>query len=60
MLREFVLWWARQMRAFLPRRLVPDANRTGALVVTASPSHVRLSLVRRGRETDIGQDPRRR
>jgi general secretion pathway protein L len=55
MLREFVLWWARQMRAFLPRRLVPDANRTGALVVTASPSHVRLSLVRRGRETDIGQ-----
>jgi len=55
MLREFVLWWARQMRTFVPGRLVPDANRAGALVVTAGPRHVLLSLRRRGRETELGQ-----
>jgi len=55
MLREFVLWWARQMRAFLPTRLVPDANRSSALVVTIGPRHLMLSLSRRGRETEVGQ-----
>lgn len=55
MLREFVLWWARQMRAFLPARLVPDANRADALVVTAGLPHVTLTLRRRGRETGLGE-----
>jgi general secretion pathway protein L len=55
MLREFVLWWARQMCAFLPGRLLPDANRADALVVTAGLPHVTLSLRRRGDETALGE-----
>jgi general secretion pathway protein L len=57
MLREFVLWWARQMRAFLPKRLVPDATHAAALIVTAGPRNVALSLRRRGRETELGEYP---
>jgi general secretion pathway protein L len=51
MVREFVLWWARQMRAALPQRLLPDADRGEALVIAAEPPHLLLSHRRRGRET---------
>jgi general secretion pathway protein L len=55
MLREFVLWWARQMRALLPTRLRSDVSRVAALVVTVAPQHLLLSLRRRGRDAELGQ-----
>jgi general secretion pathway protein L len=57
-LRELVLWWLRQMRSFLPERLLPDAWRGDALVVEVSdPSekpNIRLTQRRRQRETTLG------
>jgi general secretion pathway protein L len=57
MLRDFVLWWARQVRALLPRRLLPDLDRADALLVDAQGAQVSLTLRRRGRETELGQFP---
>jgi general secretion pathway protein L len=57
MLREFVLWWARQMRTLLPRRLLPDFERADALLVDAQGEHVTLTLRRRGRETGLWKLP---
>lgn len=55
MLRDVVLWWARQMRALLPRRLWPDSRQHDALLVTLQLAHVDLSLRRRGNETSLGR-----
>jgi len=57
MLRDFVLWWARQVRALLPPLLLPDIDRADALLVTVQPAYVTLTLRRRGRETPLGQFP---
>jgi len=55
MLREVFLWWLRQMLALLPQRLLPDASQADALLVTAEPPGIRLSVRRRRRETPLGQ-----
>jgi general secretion pathway protein L len=55
MVRDVVLWWARQMRAVLPRRLLPGADRGDALVIAARPPSLLLTLRRRGRETPLGR-----
>lgn len=62
MLRDFVLWWARQLRALAPPRLLPNIDRADALLVDAQPVDaqsglVALTLRRRGRETHLGQFP---
>jgi len=57
MLRDFVLWWARQMRALLPPRLLADIDRAAALLVDVQRTQVALTLRRRGRETALGQFP---
>jgi general secretion pathway protein L len=57
MLRDFVLWWARQMRALLPPRLLADIDRADALLVDVQRTQVALTLRRRGRETALGQFP---
>ncbi len=57
MLRELVLWWARQVRALLPSRLLPDIDRADALLVDAQGAEIALTLRRRGRETKLGQVP---
>jgi general secretion pathway protein L len=57
-LREFASWWARQMLALVPARLVPDAGRADALLVIlqdAPDSPLTLSLRRRQRESLIGR-----
>ncbi len=54
MLRDVVLWWARQMRALLPRRLWPDARHQDALLVTEVGAHFQMTLRRRGHETSLG------
>lgn len=55
MLRDFVLWWTRQMRALLPRRLLPDTERADALLIAAQAPHLLLTLRRRGRDTLLGR-----
>lgn len=55
MLRDVVLWWARQMRAVLPQRLLPSTDRADALLIAAQPPHLLLTLRRRGRETLLGR-----
>src|SRR5271166_1041544 len=62
MLLDFVLWWARQVRALLPRRLLADIDRADALLVDAQwadakSGQVGLTVRRRGRETDLGHFP---
>ena len=62
MLLDFVLWWARQVRALLPRRLLADIDRADALLVDAQQAdaksgQVGLTIRRRGRETDLGRFP---
>ena len=57
MLREFVLWWATQMRTLLPQRLLPDLDRADALLVDAQGAQVALTLRRRGREAELGPLP---
>jgi general secretion pathway protein L len=56
MLREVVRWWARQMRALLPRQMLAAANQADALIVTAegASQQIRLSLRRRQRESFLG------
>jgi general secretion pathway protein L len=55
MLRDLVLWWARQMRALLPRRLLPDAERGDALLIAGQAPHLLLTLRRRGRDVLLGR-----
>jgi general secretion pathway protein L len=55
MLRNFVLWWARQMRSLLPRGLLAAVDRPDALLATVQPAHLLLTLRRHGRETLIGR-----
>jgi len=55
MLREFVLWWARQMQALVPQRLLANADRMAALVATIGRRHVTMSLRQGGRETALGE-----
>lgn len=55
MLRDFVLWWARQMRALLPWRLLPDTERGDTLLITAQAPHLLLTLRRRGRDALLGR-----
>ncbi len=59
MLREFLLWWLRQMRALLPHRLWPDAGQADALLIAsdATPDGpgIVLSLRRRRREIPLGR-----
>src|ERR1700748_3221727 len=55
MLREIVLWWARQMRALLPRRLLRGSDGGDALLIASRASHLMLTLRRGGRENRIGQ-----
>ncbi|HUB10537.1 MAG TPA: PilN domain-containing protein [Acetobacteraceae bacterium] len=55
MLREIVLWWARQMRAFVPQRLLPSADRMEALVATIGRRQVTVSLRQGTRETALGE-----
>jgi general secretion pathway protein L len=57
MLRDFVLWWARQMRALLPPRLLADIDRADAVLVDVQRTQVALTLRRRGRETALRQFP---
>jgi general secretion pathway protein L len=58
-LRELLLWWARQMRGLLPRALAPDSSQLDALLVTAAGTpeapQVHLSLRRRRREVSLGR-----
>src|ERR1700733_13311156 len=60
-MRDVLHWWARQMRALLPRGLLPDASQSDALLVamagTSDPPEVHLSLRRRRRETPLGSFP---
>ena len=59
MLRDILLWWLRQMRALLPRRLVPDSGTADALIVAAegppAAAEIRLLQRRRRRETPLGR-----
>jgi general secretion pathway protein L len=59
MLHEFVSWWARQMRGFVPDRLLPDAGQPDALVAViegdADNSALCLSLRRNRQETVLGR-----
>jgi general secretion pathway protein L len=55
MLRDFVLWWARQIRALLPRALLPGSGQGDALLVAVQPAHFELIMRRRGRETLLGR-----
>jgi general secretion pathway protein L len=55
MLRDFVLWWARQMRTLLPRGILPSSDHGGALLITAQPAHLQLTMRRRGHETLLGR-----
>lgn len=55
MLRDVVLWWARQMRGLLPRRLWPDSSQHDALLVEVQLAQLQLSLRRRGREASLGR-----
>jgi general secretion pathway protein L len=55
MLRDLVLWWARQMRALLPRSLRPGFGRGDALLIAVQSAHVQLTLRRRGQETLMGR-----
>jgi general secretion pathway protein L len=55
MLRDFVLWWARQLRSLLPRHLSAAVDRPDALLATVEASHLLLTVRRRGRETPIGR-----
>ncbi|HUN38858.1 MAG TPA: PilN domain-containing protein [Acetobacteraceae bacterium] len=55
MLREIVLWWARQMRTFVPQRLLPNGDRMAALVVTIGSRHVTVSSRHGARETPLGE-----
>jgi general secretion pathway protein L len=54
MLREFVMWWARQMRALVPPRLLPNADRMAALVATMGRRNITISLRNGVRETALG------
>jgi hypothetical protein len=56
MLRDFVLWWARQMLELLPRGLLLGADCMATLIVTVGRRHLTLSLRRRARETALGED----
>lgn len=53
MLREFITWWAEQMRALLPRLSARAAYRD-AVVVRADGTGLALSARRRGGETLLG------
>jgi general secretion pathway protein L len=55
MLREIVLWWARQMHALLPRRLLRGGDGGDALLIAAQALHLRLTLRHGGRENPLGQ-----
>jgi general secretion pathway protein L len=55
MLREIVLWWARQMHALLPRVLLRGGDEGDALMIGARGPHVLLTLRRGGRENPLGQ-----
>jgi general secretion pathway protein L len=58
MLREFVLWWARQMVAFVPKSLLASANRDGTLFASLEDSgenrHLHLAIRRKRQEDSIG------
>jgi general secretion pathway protein L len=54
MLRDFVLWWARQMRSLLPQRLLPGADRADARLIAAHRPDFLLTMRRHGRETLVG------
>jgi general secretion pathway protein L len=60
-MRDVLHWWARQIRALLPRGLLPDASQSDALLVamagTSDSPEVHLSLRRRRRETPLGSFP---
>jgi hypothetical protein len=55
MVRDFVLWGARQMRAVLRRFLLRGSDRGDALVIAAQPLSPLPTLHRRGRETLLGR-----
>src|SRR5215469_15305622 len=55
MLRNLVLWWARQMRSLLPRALLAAVDRPDALLATVQPAQLLLTLRRRGHETLVGR-----
>jgi len=59
MLGDFLQWWLRQIRALLPRRVWPDADRADALLVSAEDAsdmlQISLSQRRRRREILLGR-----
>lgn len=54
-MRDFVSWWARQMGGLLQQHLLPSTEHADALLVTAEPPELILTLRHRGRETLIGR-----
>jgi general secretion pathway protein L len=54
-LREFVLWWAGQMRFFVPKRLLAHEQRRDALIIVASADAMLLSVQRKGQATALGR-----
>jgi general secretion pathway protein L len=59
MLRDFLLWWARQLLALLPHRLLQDVALTDALVVSVDGTRdapiMQIALRRRRREILLGR-----
>jgi general secretion pathway protein L len=55
MLREIVLWWARQMHTLLPRKLLRGGDGGDALMIGARGPHMLMTLRRGGRENLLGQ-----
>ena len=58
MLKEFLIWWAQQMRGLIPEDWLQSDPLADALIIDADrgdPSHVNLVRRRNGRETTIGE-----
>lgn len=55
MLREIVLWWARQMHALLPRSLLRGGDGGDALLIAVRAPNLLLTLRRGGKENAIGR-----